>query len=122
MKKKVLSLLLAMTLSAGLVACGSKESTGSTDSTTNTATTDAKDSKTTSEEQPATAEGDSAGEITLGVIGPMTGSLAVYGTHIENGVELAVEQINAAGGVDVNGSKYKLVLESKDDRVIPQNV
>lgn len=29
-------------------------------------------------------------KITLGLIGPLTGSLAVYGTHNERGVQLAL--------------------------------
>lgn len=46
----------------------------------------------------------------------MTGSLAVYGTHVSNGAELAVEQINEAGGISVGGKTYTLTTESKDDQ------
>lgn len=117
MKKKVMSLLLATTLVASLAACGSSGSTGTSTGSAETTDTKAATTDVASEAQPAdTAEGEFAGTITLGVIGPMTGSLAVYGTHIENGVELAVEQINADGGVKVNGAGYELVLESKDDQ------
>ena len=54
--------------------------------------------------------------VTLGVIGPMTGSLAVYGTHISAGVELAVSEINAAGGVVIDGTAYQLETMTKDDQ------
>ncbi|MCD8008247.1 MAG: ABC transporter substrate-binding protein, partial [Clostridiales bacterium] len=42
--------------------------------------------------------------------------LAVYGTHVANGVNLAIEQINAAGGVTVGDETYELAVESKDDQ------
>ena len=38
-------------------------------------------------------------EIVIGVAGPMTGDLAQFGTSLKNGVDLAFEEINAAGGV-----------------------
>ena len=79
MKRRFLSILLAGCLAASLTACGG-----------------------TKEESAAPAEsGDSAsgGPILLGTISPNTGNLAAYGTAIMNGVNLAVEEINAAGGV-----------------------
>ncbi len=57
--------------------------------------------------------------LTLGVIGPMTGSVAVYGTHVSKGVELAVSEINAAGGLNVGGTTYTIVTETKDDQCDP---
>lgn len=42
--------------------------------------------------------GDS-GAIKLGVIGPLTGEYKQYGLAVERGAELAVAEINAAGGV-----------------------
>ena len=48
--------------------------------------------------------------IKLGSAGPLAGSVAVYGTAVQKGVELAIEEINAAGGVDVNGTKYPFEL------------
>ncbi|MBR6801063.1 MAG: ABC transporter substrate-binding protein [Eubacteriaceae bacterium] len=38
-------------------------------------------------------------QVDLGVIAPLTGSVAQYGTGVYNGVSLAVEEINAAGGI-----------------------
>ncbi len=46
-------------------------------------------------------------EFIIGVSGPLTGGAAVYGTAVKNAAEMAVEEINAAGGL--NGIKFKLV-------------
>ncbi len=37
--------------------------------------------------------------VKLGVIGPLTGDYSFYGSHVQNGAQLAVDEINAAGGV-----------------------
>lgn len=68
------------------------------------------------EETESAEEIEFAGTITLGVLGPMTDSLAVYGTHISCGVELAVAQINENGGVVIDGEAYELATETKDDQ------
>ncbi len=46
---------------------------------------------------PALAEAPKP--ISVGAIAPVTGSLATYGISVTNGIKLAVEEINAAGGV-----------------------
>ncbi|MCD8126274.1 MAG: ABC transporter substrate-binding protein [Clostridiales bacterium] len=122
MKKKLLSLLLALSLVVSLAACGSSGSTSGSASSDATSDTSEGASSAAEEESSATTEEESAdsvefaGTITLGMIGPMTGSLAVYGTHVANGVNLAIEQINAAGGVTVGDETYELAVESKDDQ------
>ena len=40
-----------------------------------------------------------AGVIKLGMCGPLTGGAAVYGTAVQAGMEIAVEEINAKGGL-----------------------
>lgn len=57
--------------------------------------------------------GGTAGEKTLkiGLSGPLTGDAAQYGNGVKNGAQLAVDEINAAGGV--NG--IKLDFEMEDD-------
>lgn len=57
-----------------------------------------------------------AQEITIGVAGPMTGQYASFGQQLKNGAEMAVADINAAGGV--NGQKLK--LEIGDDACDPK--
>ena len=51
-------------------------------------------------------------EIKVGVIGPMK---FAYGSHMGYGAEMAAEKINAAGGITVQGKKYKVVLHKADD-------
>ena len=46
-------------------------------------------------------------EYIIGLSGPLTGSAAVYGTAVANSAKMAVDEINAAGGL--NGIKFKLV-------------
>ena len=95
MKRRFLSILLAGCLAASLTACGG-----------------------TKEESATPSEsGDSAsgGPILLGTISPNTGNLAAYGTAIMNGVNLAVEEINAAGGV--LGSQIQVI--NADDQGDP---
>ena len=46
-------------------------------------------------------------EIKIGLSGPLTGDAAVYGVAVKNSAELAVEEINANGGL--NGMKFTLI-------------
>ena len=55
-------------------------------------------------------------DITVGVAGPMTGGEATFGRQMNNGAEMAVADINAAGGV--LGKKLK--LEAGDDACDPK--
>jgi branched-chain amino acid transport system substrate-binding protein len=47
-------------------------------------------------------------QIKLGVAGPITGPNAAFGAQLKNGVEQAVEDINAAGGI--LGQKVQVVV------------
>ncbi len=51
--------------------------------------------------------------LTIGVIGPMTGGAAVYGTAVANGARIAADEINALGGVQI-------VLDVQDDEHDPE--
>ena len=55
-------------------------------------------------------------QIKLGVGGPITGGSAAFGAQLKNGVEQAVEDINAAGGI--LGQKLSVVVG--DDRADPK--
>ena len=53
-------------------------------------------------------------EYVIGCSGPLTGGAAVYGVAVQNSAQMAVDEINAAGGL--NGIKFKLVmLDDKHD-------
>src|SRR3954470_2376718 len=58
-----------------------------------------------------------AQDIHIGLIAPLTGPAASYGKDILNGSSLAVDEINAAGGV---GGR-KIVLDQGDDRGSPKD-
>src|SRR3989337_1301113 len=55
-------------------------------------------------------------DITIATVGPITGQYAAFGEQMKKGAEMAVADINAAGGV--NGEK--LVLEVGDDACDPK--
>jgi len=57
-----------------------------------------------------------ADDITIGVAGPMTGQYAAFGEQLRRGTEMAVKDINAAGGV--NGKQLK--VEVGDDACDPK--
>lgn len=77
--KKFVALLLACLMVTGMLAgCGSSES-----------------GEAKSENAAAAADG----AIKLGMSGPLTGGAAVYGTAVQAGMEIAVEEVNALGGI-----------------------
>lgn len=55
-----------------------------------------------------------SGDIPVGVYGALTGGQAAFGTSTVNGVRIAAEEINAAGGV--LGRKIRLVVEDDQGR------
>ena len=54
----------------------------------------------------------SSNTIKIGGIFPLSGNVAVYGVECRNGVNLAIDEINAAGGV--NGKKIELISEDDE--------
>ena len=57
-------------------------------------------------------------EYVIGASGPLTGAAAVYGVAVQNSAQMAVDEINAAGGL--NGIKFKLVM--MDDKHDAANI
>ena len=87
--KKLLALLLAAAMVFSMAACG----TSATSSVAENAS--AGEAASTGEAAPAAT----GAAIKLGGIGPLTGAAAIYGTATKNGSEIAVEEINALGGI-----------------------
>ena len=56
--------------------------------------------------------------VKIGVASPLTGPQAHIGNDIKNGVQLAVDDVNAAG-LTIDGKKIKLLLVSEDDEANP---
>ena len=69
--KKMIAMMMALVLCFGLVACG-----GSADSA-------------------------DSGAIKLGMSGPLTGEAAIYGQAVKNGMQIAVDEVNALGGIQL---------------------
>lgn len=90
MKKKLLSIVLTAVMAASLLAgCGGSGASGSS------------------------ASGDT---FKIGVIGPLTGGAAAYGTAVQYSAQIAVDEINAAGGI--NGKQVE--LKAEDDELDAQ--
>jgi branched-chain amino acid transport system substrate-binding protein len=66
--------------------------------------------------QPSTATAAPTGPIKVGVYGSLTGGTATFGQSTKNGVDLAIEEINARGGV--KGRMLQALHE--DDQGLPQ--
>ena len=108
MKKltKLLSLVLCLAMLFSLAACASKD-----DTTTDTSS----DTTDTADTTDTTSDGEKT--VRLGLIGPMTGDNANYGTSTRDGAQIAVDEINEAGGV--NG--YTFVLDTQDSQGDPDS-
>ena len=63
-------------------------------------------------QQPLPERAAASGEVfKIGGIGPVTGAAAVYGLAVKNGAQIAVDEINADGGI--NG--YQIDFQFQDD-------
>lgn len=101
--KKLLSVLLSGAMIASLAACGAAE----------TETQAAAGAETQAvEAAEGTATGDAVWKI--GGIGPITGAAAVYGLAVQNGAQIAVDEINAAGGINGVQIEYKFADDEHD--------
>ena len=102
MKKSILALVLALVMIVGCFAGCSSNSGNTSDvasnseDTTSSETTDSTESTESSED---TEGSETAGVFKIGGIGPLTGGAATYGQATKNGAEIAVEEINALGGI-----------------------
>lgn len=57
--------------------------------------------------------------IAIGLIVPQSSDLVSLADGMRNGANLAVDQVNAEGGLEVDGKRYRLVLLVADDHNIP---
>lgn len=95
--KKFLAGFMAIAMMFSLSACGSSGSSSSSSS--------------------AAGSNASTGAETfvIGGLGPLTGEAASYGVSVKQGAEIAIEEINAAGGVQVGDVTYELKMNFIDD-------
>jgi branched-chain amino acid transport system substrate-binding protein len=55
----------------------------------------------------------------IGLSGPFTGGSSSLGIGIRDGAKLAAEEINAAGGIDIGGTKRLIQFIERDDKAKP---
>lgn len=92
MFKKIMCVLMVVAMVACLfAACGDKKDGGDTK-----------------------AEGKT---LLIGGTGPLTGDASSYGISVKNGAQLAINEINAAGGID----GVKLAFDIKDDKATAED-
>lgn len=113
--KKVLSAVLAASMVASLAACGSSSSgSASTTAAAAAETTVAAAAETTAAASDAGAASASGATWKIGLQGPLTGGAAVYGTAVVRGAEIALDEINAAGGINGAQVEYKEADDEHD--------
>ena len=118
MKKKALSLLLACAMTFSLAACGGKggeTEAPAADNAETEAPAEAGNDAEAGDDAEAPAASDGA-VIKIGGIGPTTGGASAYGIAVQRGMEIAVEEINAAGGI----GGVQIELNFQDDEHDPE--
>lgn len=60
-----------------------------------------------------------AEEVNIGFTGPLSGGAALYGENTLEGLRMAAEEINANGGITVDGEQYTFNIQSLDDKYSP---
>lgn len=128
-----ISVVMAFILVIAISACSSVSSNDAYNKATNKLSDDSKEysnevSKEDSEENSEEDVEEKLNKkkqslydnIIIGCIAPITGSDASYGTSVRNGVKMAVDEINASGGI--LGKEVELIeADDKGDEVEAQN-
>lgn len=91
---------------AGLTLTGCKDSTAPAGTGTNGGTS----------APGTTATSVSGDKIVVGEFGSFTGEQADFGNQTHDGIQLAIDETNAAGGVERDGKKYQIELQKDDDK------
>ena len=101
--RKIYGLALFAAAALSLAACSNKADTAS--------------SADTAAAQEGADEGANPDleTITIGTTGPLTGGAASYGISVKQGAEIAIEEINKAGGVKLGDKSYNFALQFEDD-------
>jgi branched-chain amino acid transport system substrate-binding protein len=91
---------IAIAVTIALVACGKKEEPA--------------------KKEAAKAAAPAETVVKIGHVAPLTGGIAHLGKDNENGARMAIDEINAAGGVKAGDVTYKLELVAEDDKADPK--
>ena len=116
--KKLLSLAMATVLAFSVVACGGSKAPADTEETTTGEAAETTEGTETDSEGAEDAESTGAaaegGVLKIGGIGPITGGAAVYGMAVMNAANLAVDEINAAGGINGMQVEFQFADDEHD--------
>ena len=93
---------LAIAAAVALAACGKKEEAPA------------------AKAAPAKAAEPAVVVIKIGHVAPLTGGIAHLGKDNESGARMAIEEINAAGGLKIGDTTYKFDLVPEDDKADPK--
>ncbi len=63
--------------------------------------------------------GANAEEVVIGFTGPLSGPAAQYGKDNVAGLEMAIQDINAGGGIKIKDETYTFKLKTYDDHIDP---
>lgn len=102
MKRMVRFAPLAIAAAVALAACGKKEEPAK------------------KEAAKAAAAAPAEQVVKIGHVAPLTGPIAHLGKDNENGARMAVDEINAAGGIKLGDKVIKLELVAEDDKADPK--
>lgn len=102
-KKKILAIVLTLAMALCLFAgCGSSDSGTSTPAPEKSAAPSEPSAAPEASDAPSGDDTASAtGTFKIGGIGPLTGDAAIYGTAVMNAIKIAVDEINAKGGAQL---------------------
>ncbi|MGE5338604.1 MAG: branched-chain amino acid ABC transporter substrate-binding protein [Gemmatimonadota bacterium] len=93
---------IAIAVAVALAACGKKEEV------------------VAKKEEAAKAAAPAETIVKIGHVAPLTGAIAHLGKDNENGARLAIDEINAAGGIKAGDKTFKLELVAEDDKADPK--
>ncbi|MBR6209431.1 MAG: ABC transporter substrate-binding protein [Oscillospiraceae bacterium] len=107
--KKTFAMVLAVVMVIGMLAgCGSSTQTAAPAQAATTQTAPAAEAAPAAENAEAAPAAEANMTFKLGSSGPLTGPAAIYGISVMNGIQIAVDEINAMGGLQFE-------FQSQDD-------
>lgn len=101
-KLTALLLVLAMTLTLCLSIAGCSGTGGSTATAA-----------------PSASAGPKTGTVKIGASFPLSGSVATDGNMIVTAIQMAIDEVNADGGITIGDTAYTVALDAEDDQADP---
>ncbi|MBS4210585.1 ABC transporter substrate-binding protein [Bacillus sp. FJAT-50079] len=106
-KSNILLLALSLVLSLVLGACDGSSSNGNSSSNSG---------------NNGDGSSSAAEELKIGVVAPLSGAGAAWGIAVQAGAEIAADEINEQGGLEVNGVTHKVKVIPYDSEYTAQGV